>query len=285
MYFCTIQILAQGLDFPVREYDPGLTNPKMKKHVLLTAVALVCVLALSAQVPVKGLVAFYPFNGNTKDSSGHELHAVNLNAILRADRFGNTNAAYGFDGNCGIDRMITARIGIHTTLTFSAWFKCESLNTKYPFILNYGTSNSLNVELFGDTQSNRDNGTLGLLFAGSVNKGKWASYAYDVNDLADHRWHHLVATFATGDSMYIYIDGTRRGQAPFLQGNSSDDVLQVGGVPDTGPEPHQSHFNGSIDDIRIYDRKLTDIEIRSLYYESGWPETAENLTNSRKNSE
>jgi len=88
-----------------------------------------------------------------------------------------------------------------------------------------------------------------------------------------------------GDSMYIYIDGTRRGQAPYLQSTHSDDVLQVGGVPDSGPEPQQSHFNGSIDDIRIYDRKLTDIEIRSLYYESGWPETAINLANSSNNAE
>lgn len=257
----------------------------MKKRSLLTAVALVCVMAMSAQVPVKGLVAFYPFNGNTKDSSGNELHAENLNAMLTADRFGNRSAAYGFDGNCGIDRMITARIGTHATLTFSAWFKCESLNTKYPFILNYGSSNSLNVELFGDSESNRDNGTLGLLFAGSVNQGKWASYAYDVNDLADRHWHHIVASFVTGDSMYIYIDGTRRGQAPFSKCCNSDDILHVGSVPDSGPEPHQSHFNGSIDDIRIYNRKLTDIEIRSLYSESGWPQTAINLANSSKNTE
>jgi hypothetical protein len=33
---------------------------------------------------------------------------------------------------------------------------------------------------------------------------------------------------------------------------------------------HDNFFKGSIDDIRIYNRALTDQEIQQLYHENGW---------------
>ena len=37
----------------------------------------------------EGLVAYYPFNGNANDESGHENHCVVNGATLDNDRFGN----------------------------------------------------------------------------------------------------------------------------------------------------------------------------------------------------
>ncbi|MCC7030850.1 MAG: hypothetical protein IT257_11135, partial [Chitinophagaceae bacterium] len=54
----------------------------------------------SAQVNLsQGLVAYYPFNGNTNDASGNGNNAVNNGAALTADNWGNANGAYYFDGN------------------------------------------------------------------------------------------------------------------------------------------------------------------------------------------
>src|SRR5688572_31916423 len=51
------------------------------------------------QVNLKqGLIAYYPFNGNTDDASGNGNHAVFNNATPTADRFGNANGAYRFNG-------------------------------------------------------------------------------------------------------------------------------------------------------------------------------------------
>jgi hypothetical protein len=41
----------------------------------------------------------------------------------------------------------------------------------------------------------------------------------------------------------------------------------------TGPNPANNiigYFDGKLDDIRIYNRALTDTEIPALYHESGW---------------
>jgi len=46
----------------------------------------------------EGLVAYYPFSGNTNDESGNNYHATNNGASLTADRFGNPISAYAFDG-------------------------------------------------------------------------------------------------------------------------------------------------------------------------------------------
>lgn len=45
-----------------------------------------------------GLVAYYPFNGNTNDASGNGNHGTVAGAVPANDRFGNANSAYGFDG-------------------------------------------------------------------------------------------------------------------------------------------------------------------------------------------
>ena len=47
----------------------------------------------------RGLVAYYPFNGNANDESGNGNNGTVYGASLTKDRWGNPNAAYEFDGN------------------------------------------------------------------------------------------------------------------------------------------------------------------------------------------
>eukprot|EP01034_Spumella_vulgaris_P040171 gene40171-49681_t len=47
----------------------------------------------------KGLVAYYPFNGNTFDYSGNGNHGRNYGAILSADRSNNPQNSFAFDGS------------------------------------------------------------------------------------------------------------------------------------------------------------------------------------------
>jgi len=69
---------------------------------LLTAAFLCCTLSVSAQMPswlpTNGLVAWYPFTGDALDSSGNGNHGTVMNATLAADRFGNPNSCYSFNG-------------------------------------------------------------------------------------------------------------------------------------------------------------------------------------------
>ncbi len=46
----------------------------------------------------KGLIAYYPFNGNAKDESGNGHDGKVNGAALANDRHGDSNMAYSFDG-------------------------------------------------------------------------------------------------------------------------------------------------------------------------------------------
>ncbi|HPG82080.1 MAG TPA: hypothetical protein PKY55_02300, partial [bacterium] len=49
-------------------------------------------------LPTEGLVAWYPFNGNANDESGHGRNGTVYGAVLTADRMGRAANAYQFDG-------------------------------------------------------------------------------------------------------------------------------------------------------------------------------------------
>lgn len=49
-------------------------------------------------VPAHGLAGWWSFSGNANDLSGHNAHGTVLGPALTADRHGNPNSAYQFDG-------------------------------------------------------------------------------------------------------------------------------------------------------------------------------------------
>jgi hypothetical protein len=84
--------------------------------------------------------------------------------------------------------------------------------------------------------------------------------------VSDNNWHFLVMTYDgsnSGNGLQLYVDGmiisagTKRGN-PLTMRNSDPALIgsQKGNI---------NFFNGSIDDIRIYDRVLNTSEILTLY--------------------
>src|SRR6478736_5159078 len=53
---------------------------------------------LSAQIPTSNLVGYYPFTGNANDLSTYLNNGTAFGASLTANRFGQTNQAYLFNG-------------------------------------------------------------------------------------------------------------------------------------------------------------------------------------------
>ncbi len=74
----------------------------------------------------KGLVSYYPFNGNSIDESGSSNNGINNGAILTKDRFDNSNAAYQFNGSSYI---LGANVIPHYSkgMTLSCWVKSDHI--------------------------------------------------------------------------------------------------------------------------------------------------------------
>jgi hypothetical protein len=89
--------------------------------ILVVASFLVLPFAIQAQVPTTGLIAYYPFNGNSNDESGNSNNGTNNGVILTTDRFGVANKAYEFGVNRWVEVAGTSSLSLTNQATFSIW--------------------------------------------------------------------------------------------------------------------------------------------------------------------
>jgi hypothetical protein len=78
------------------------------------------------------------------------------------------------------------------------------------------------------------------------------------------QWHHVVAT-VSGTTGKVYLDGILDGTGNV--GNIPDNALDIyigRAHPNNGAGVNE-WFNGIIEDVRIYNRALSDTEIQQLY--------------------
>ena len=72
----------------------------------------------------------------------------------------------------------------------------------------------------------------------------------------DTNWHQLVVVYDQ-TNLSISVDGTRRGTL-LTSLNTAFSPVIIGAGADPG-----THFSGAIDDVRIYNRVLTQAEIQT----------------------
>jgi len=207
-----------------------------------------------------GLVACYPFDGNANDVSTNGNHGTVNGATLTADRFGKPNSAYQFNGKDNFILVANSPTLNPERLTVSVWVNPAHWHLGYIVAKDDGryarqyiisTYNSFHIH-----QRTTDGG-----FIHYSNK----------NGIAYSKWYHVVQTY-DGQSLKLYIDGqyyppeSNSTIATSLSpGNNqvSQQPLRIGiGTLDGKP---YFPFVGVIDDISIYNRALTEEEIKKLY--------------------
>jgi PKD repeat protein len=203
-----------------------------------------------------GLVADYPFNGNANDISGYENHGTVYGAMTTNDRFYNPYAAYDFNG---VDQYIEV-------------LPSSSLNTAEMSGFSVSLWGKLNVVDDQETYLNVNNKSDGNEFDIRPQDGKIAFinsngslFLQDTQEVAVNVWYHIVVVLDySNDSSFLYIN---------------DQLVSVDTVEPVIPEnPYFSYgkhalnpcyFNGVLDDIKIYNRALTPVEIDNLYNING----------------
>ena len=208
---------------------------------------------------IPGLIAYYPFNGNASDESGNANHGTVNGALLDEDRFGNANSAYYFDGvndYIEIDDSPSLR---PTDITLSGWF-------------NFYTVSSEIKSLIGKTAGTawRDSYTIwrhSSIKGATGNTGEFDELAY-THSTNQNEWYHIAYTYDDAANTHsLYINGTLvKTEDNFVSIGYDSHPLLLGA--DVENETLSYFFHGLIDDVRIYDRALTENEIETLYYEN-----------------
>ncbi len=191
-----------------------------------------------------GLIAHYPFNGNADDESGNGHDGTVNGAQLTVDRFGNPNRAYLFDGaNDYIDLEILGGFK-----SVSIWVR-QDVRSEYDYYFGHD-----DFRLFA---SDPETGRLAL-HDGSFNPSVKSSIWMD-----DHvgEWIHVVAV-SDGVNSKIYVNGDDVTADPSDLHSVSSAIVNLGRWPGV-----KHYFNGKMDDVRVYDRALSEAEIQELYNE------------------
>jgi len=211
-------------------------------------------------VPIDDLVSWWPFNGNANDQSGNGNNGTVNGATSSADRLGNTNSAYDFDGIN--DFIISSKDNryLDDILTVSFWINLDA------------DPGSQEVICLGSSSSTR----WGAIVSASnldMNVGRGCSgccAAYDEVNSMD-TWHHVVLVLNSGNTS-IYKNGV------FLASSTNSIPSSVGCNTSNlyfGVDIFSSStfIDAQLDDIGIWNRALTSTEIAELYGADDTPPT------------
>ncbi len=200
----------------------------------------------------QGVVGFWRFEDNTDDLTGNNDGTRNGNPVFVEGRNG-IGRALNFDGvddfvDCGSDSTITS---MDNNFTVSIWFKaleCQPAHNRYIFSRNQGYAFMI---CNGGVSSN-----FGYIV---YNKSGHSDFAWTSGiDLVDNMWHHGVLLFENHYAS-LYLDGL------LLQNQSYGDMGNTHNTFAGAWATNYGFFNGTIDEVKIYNRVLSLGEIEELY--------------------
>lgn len=240
-------------------YEANTTNLQRIANLAITGLGLSAktfTLTQQSALPTEGLVAWYPFNGNANDESGNENNGNVIGATLTTDRKGNANKAYSFSGS---QQYINTPInsGFTNQITLCAWFK--TANNNYGGIICSRTALNLANCL---TTDNTGKSSLSLS-DGNTSHINSTSLVGTNSGLNNDTWHFIVGSY-DGSTLKLYTDGNFQAQNTFTFSIIINADFKIGWDDLVG---YNRFFKGKIDDIRIYNRALTETEIQQLYNE------------------
>jgi hypothetical protein len=208
-----------------------------------------------------GLVAFYPFDGNADDNSGNGNHGIlQGNVRLTKDRFGVATKAYSFDGTTSFIQINNGNPFQfpNNNFTVSFWVKPSAFQLHDATIFDKShdiCSCEWSVEQLENVKNKY------YLIARDFTLNQWTNSAEAVQFITND-WNHFVLV-KQGKSYYSYLNGnlvvTSQATSTRIISNGNQPLYigANGGI--------NRFFNGSIDDIFVFNRSITKTEISQLY--------------------
>jgi hypothetical protein len=219
-----------------------------------------------------GLVAYYSFTGGSlADSSVYNNTITFNNATKTADRFGNPNNAYLFDGSSSFMQVKNSPSLNPDNITMYAIIKVNGFyigpcaeNEIFLKGPSY-QANGLYGLGFGDANANcgtpnLNNETFSASYGDNLVFGSWATGS-DNTPITTGQWYYVVYTY-DGLTAKLYINGVLKStqQKTVIFTDNSNDLYIGKGENPTYP----FYFNGVIDEVRIYNRALTADAVKYL---------------------
>jgi hypothetical protein len=226
----------------------------------------------------EGLVAYYPFNGNASDQGENENGGSITDNVTFTDGVDGEAAKFGGFGDRGyITVPDDPSLTFEEAASFSMWARLDD---------SYGQGNYCDGE--GEDYANqrmlaKSGDRYGFILDTKVNqeghvylRNKISDATISNNDIAgtseetevdEGEWFHVVHVMDESGT-YIHVDGELISQddraADFSVVNDED--MFIGIQKGKGScLPYWYPLDGALDEVRAYNRSLTETEIQTLY--------------------
>lgn len=214
----------------------------------------------------KGLIAHWPLDGvnynsstnRVTDVSAYSNHGTNYGANLAEDRMGRTEGAMSF--STANQRIVTPfktnnYFNNDDEFTLSTWINIRSYPTSEYDRTGVVGSNQWNGGGFGLHINN-----IGLYMVTGTDSST-TEYSVPLSNFPTSKWHHVV--FKYGNSlMTMYKNGQEIAQTSRGTWSTNNLNFLIGFGSQGG---WNRTFQGSVAETRIYNRALSEDEIKSLY--------------------
>jgi len=97
--------------------------------------------------------------------------------------------------------------------------------------------------------------------------GSWSGFITSTSEVSANTWFHVAGTWDGADgATEVYFNGTKEKSVTTQTGslNEPNDTAFIG-INNAGGDPDGNEWNGRMDNLRLYDKALTDQEVSNLY--------------------
>ena len=231
-------------------------------------VSLTVEIVVSEPADISDPDAYYSLDTDTPVDDSSNDHDGTINGDVQTGVTGQSGSAYDFDAGGNGDYVSTSGYYPVTgsdARTVSAWVNIPS---------NASPDNFCRVVSWGNASGSGDAGQRWNLSAKGTGEEvpvldiHFASLIGSTR-IDDGNWHHIAATFPSSGSVLtdatLYLDGSPETIATTNGGDTAVNTTGDKSVVIGGDGNGTNEFDGSIDEVRIYDEELSDAQINQLY--------------------
>ena len=226
--------------------------------LVFTSIFMVTSIAMnaSAQIVTDGLVSYWSLDED--DIEGETVKDVwggNDGTIQGEPQTvdGKIGDVLDFGGNSHVDVPTTDSLNITGHITVEAWIKRSQSGAQHAIVEQYGCVGD--ADAVGGFCLRVLNTNL-ICFYVLDNCGS-GDAATGKTIIEDDTWYHVVATW-DGKEIAIYVDGVLDATLPTERNPKERGMpLRIGAMGNNS----STQFNGTIDEVRVYNRALSEAEV------------------------
>jgi hypothetical protein len=237
-------IVNGKIGFKNTAFDAGVINPN----------------AISVWFKSNGAIAS---NDKKKSEVSGTVFLTEFQPVLSAGRNGATDGAYAYSNVTPAYNYFSAQSALtNNAVTYSAWIK--TTRTDFAPVVTFGsTLQESNNQMYNVISSGK--ASANLLLPNGTSLG-----AYGTKPVNDDKWHKLDFVYANNPngSVKIYVDGLldASGTIPTAYNlTNASQKTYIGAQENWYYKTMNAYFTGTIDDVKVYNKALSDVEVKKVY--------------------